>query len=72
WAQDDWRKAVLNSIVWIAKVDVPEKGVNSTRPTVEEMLQNHDEPVPDNLNKDEIAKRIEDLNKPAEASAAAK
>jgi len=72
WAQDDWRKAVLNSIVWIAKVDVPEKGVNSTRPTVEEMLQNHDEPVPADLNKDEIAKRIEDLNKPAEASAAAK
>jgi len=71
WAQDDFRKTILNAIVWVAKVDVPEKGVESSRPTVEEMLQNHDEPVPANINKDEIAKKIEEMNKPPrEASAA--
>jgi hypothetical protein len=71
WAQDDWRKAVLNSVAWIAKVDVPSKGVESTRPTVDEMMQNNDEPIPKNFNKDEIAKKIEAMNKPREASAAA-
>ena len=70
WAQDDFRKAVLNSVAWVAKVEVPEKGIESRRPTVDEMLQNHDEPVPANLNKEEIARKIEEMNKPREASAA--
>jgi hypothetical protein len=70
WAQDDFRKTILNAIVWVAKIDVPEKGVESSRPTVDEMLQNHDEPVPPNINKDEIAKRIAEMNKPRDASAA--
>jgi len=70
WAQDDFRKTILNAIVWVAKVDVPEKGVESSRPTVEEMLQNHDEPVPANINKDEIAKKIEEMNKPPRDAAA--
>jgi len=30
WANDDYRKAVLNAILWIAKADVPETGVPST------------------------------------------
>lgn len=29
WAIDDFRKLVLNAIVWTAKLDVPEKGVTS-------------------------------------------
>ena len=71
WAHDQFRKTILNAIVWVAKIDVPEKGVESSRPTVDEMLQNHDEPVPANIDKDEIARRIEEMNKPPrEASAA--
>ncbi len=30
WGNDDFRKIVLNSLLWIAKVDVPENGVEST------------------------------------------
>ncbi|MEY2879656.1 MAG: hypothetical protein RLZZ15_2036 [Verrucomicrobiota bacterium] len=30
WAQDDQRKLVLNAIVWLAKIDVPKNGVQST------------------------------------------
>jgi hypothetical protein len=67
WAQDDWRKSVLNAIVWIAKGEVPANGVESRRPTVDEMLQNHDEKVPDNFDRDAMAKKIEEMNKPAEA-----
>jgi len=40
WANDDQRKLVLNSILWIAKVEVPENGVNSKTPTPEEMDAN--------------------------------
>ena len=72
WAQDDWRKTVLNAVVWIAKGEVPEAGVESKRPTVDEMLANHDEEVPKDFNREEMAKRIEEMNKPKDAAAAAK
>ena len=68
WAQDDWRKTVLNAVVWIAKGDVPENGVESKRPTVDEMLANHDEEVPKDFNREEMAKRIEEMNKPEQAA----
>lgn len=66
WAQDDQRKVVLNAIVWIAGGTVPEGGVNSTRPTLDELLT-LDKKAPANLNKEDLAKRIEDFNKPVEA-----
>ena len=31
WAQDDFRKTILNAIVWVAKIDVPKDGVQSSR-----------------------------------------
>ena len=71
WAQDDFRKSILNAIVWAAKIDVPEKGVESARPTVDDMLQNHDEKVPADFNKEEMARRIDAMNKPLEGQAAA-
>lgn len=37
WMNDDFRKLVLNAIVWAAKIDVPKNGVNSTTPTQREM-----------------------------------
>ncbi len=64
---------MLNSIVWIAKGDVPEGGTKSKRPTVEEMFANHDEPLPADVDKrkEEVAKKIEELNKPFAPPAAA-
>jgi hypothetical protein len=41
WGNDDFRKAVLNALVWVTKVEVPEKGVDSTV-TKEELDQNLD------------------------------
>lgn len=43
WAQDDQRKVVLNSIAWIAGLDIPEAGVPTKTPTDEEMAANLDE-----------------------------
>ncbi len=41
WGNEDFRKLVLNAILWIAKVEVPENGVESTV-TPEELGQNLD------------------------------
>ncbi|WP_395752424.1 ThuA domain-containing protein [Prosthecobacter sp.] len=41
WGNDNVRKAVLNALLWVTKVDVPEKGVESTV-TPEELTQNMD------------------------------
>jgi type 1 glutamine amidotransferase len=46
WAHDDYRKLVLNAILWTAKVEVPENGVPSQTPTREELDANQDEPKP--------------------------
>jgi type 1 glutamine amidotransferase len=41
WGDDNFRKVVLNALLWIAKIDVPEGGVGSTV-TPDELLQNLD------------------------------
>ena len=38
WMDDNYRKLVLNAIVWAAKIDVPGQGVNSKTPTEEELV----------------------------------
>ncbi len=63
WASDNFRKAVLNGIAWIAKIDVPEDGIASKRPTMAELEANQDEPKPDNFNAGDWQKKIEEWNK---------
>lgn len=46
WQNDDFRKVVLNAIVWTAQGDVPENGVASETPTTDELAANQDEPQP--------------------------
>jgi hypothetical protein len=41
WANDNFRKVVLNALVWIAKIDVPPNGIDSTL-TEEDLKQNLD------------------------------
>ncbi|MFN0053083.1 MAG: family 16 glycoside hydrolase [Planctomycetales bacterium] len=41
WGDDNFRKVVLNALLWIAKVDVPDQGVASTV-TAEELKENLD------------------------------
>lgn len=50
WADDNFRKLALNAILWTAKIDVPIEGVQTHRPTLEELKANQDYP--------EDAKRI--------------
>ena len=46
WANDNFRKAALNALCWIAKVEVPKDGVPSKTPTREELEANQDYPKP--------------------------
>ena len=48
WQDDNFRKLVLNAIVWAAQLEVPKGGVQSRTPTNEEMEANQDEPKPAN------------------------
>ncbi|WP_395750144.1 PVC-type heme-binding CxxCH protein [Prosthecobacter sp.] len=43
WALDDYRKLVLNAIVWVAGMEVPEGGVKSDPITVEDLNANLDD-----------------------------
>jgi hypothetical protein len=40
WKNDDQRKLMLNTIAWIAKIEVPADGVPSKTPTQEELEAN--------------------------------
>jgi type 1 glutamine amidotransferase len=63
WAQDSFRKAVLNAIVWIAKAEVPQGGVPSKTPTLEELEADLGKPRPANFNPDPFKKMIEQFNR---------
>jgi type 1 glutamine amidotransferase len=63
WAQDDFRKTILNAIVWVAHGEVPEGGVKSTRPTIDDLLANLDKkPVPPNFDKAAEQKKLDEMN----------
>ena len=68
WADDNFRKVVLNAIVWTAHGEVPEGGVGSKRPTVEQLKKNQDYPAPKKLDEKGIRARA---NLPAPGTAAA-
>lgn len=44
WADDNFRKIVLNAILWTAHAEVPADGVSSTTPSETELEANQDEP----------------------------
>ncbi len=46
WADENFRKVVLNAIVWTAHGDVPANGVTTKSPTREDLEANQDEPKP--------------------------
>jgi type 1 glutamine amidotransferase len=50
WGNDNFRKLVLNAIVWAAHVDVPQDGVPSRPLTLKELEANQDKPQPADFN----------------------
>jgi hypothetical protein len=62
WAQDSYRKSVLNAIVWIAGADVPLDGVPSKTPTLEELEADLGMPRPKKFNAEAVRKQIQAMN----------
>lgn len=58
WGNNDFRKLVLNAIVWCAKADVPEGGVPVNDLTVDDLVANQDEKVPGNFNRQRIEEML--------------
>ena len=58
WAHNDFRKLILNALVWIAGVEVPPEGVPSKAPSFEKLEMNQDYEKPDNWNWDGIRKKL--------------
>jgi len=62
WAHNDFRKIVLNGLVWAAGAEVPPNGVSSETPTTEQLRANLDYPDPGSWNWDRIKEKIEKWN----------
>ncbi len=58
WANDSYRKVVLNAIAWVAGLEVPEGGVPSKTPTFEELLENQDFPRPEKFDEAKVRKLL--------------
>jgi len=63
-AHDDFRRLLLNAIVWVAGGEVPAGGVPSRRPTLEELTADLDEKPPENWNPDAVREMLEGFNRP--------
>jgi type 1 glutamine amidotransferase len=64
WASNDFRKLVLNGLVWIAGAEVPPDGVPSKTPSIEELEENQDYPKSKKWNREKIRDMIEQWNRP--------
>jgi hypothetical protein len=64
WAQDSYRKTVLNALVWIAGAEVPADGVPSKTPTLEELEAVLGQARPQDFNAESVRKYVEKLNAP--------
>ena len=62
WAHNDYRKLVLNALVWITGLEVPANGVESRVPTMAELEANQDYPKPNNWDPERIKKQIQEWN----------
>ncbi|HTN76312.1 MAG TPA: PVC-type heme-binding CxxCH protein, partial [Pirellulaceae bacterium] len=75
WGEPNFRKLVLNAIIWTAKIEVPKDGVSDKPVQLDDLVKNQDEPIPANLDREGIRKRInlppDDPNKKTSAAAPA-
>ncbi|MEI6326423.1 MAG: ThuA domain-containing protein [Gemmataceae bacterium] len=63
WGVDSNRKMVLNALVWLCKEPIPEGGIASARPPLEELKKNQDYDLPKNFDFESIEKRLTAGNK---------
>lgn len=59
WANDNFRKAVLNGIAWVAKLEVPPDGVPSATPSYQELRIHLDKPEPEGFDRSEVQRKLD-------------
>ena len=59
WGNDNFRKVVLNAILWTAHGEVPAGGVSSKTPTLAELEANQDKPKPTGLDEKKLQKQLD-------------
>jgi type 1 glutamine amidotransferase len=62
WGHDQFRKLMLNAIVWTAKLHVPAKGISSKPLSVEDLMANQDYEPKDNFNPARIQAMLDQWN----------
>lgn len=60
WGNRNFRTLMLNAIAWAAHADVPAKGVPSADLTLDDLLVNQDEEIPENFNRARYQAMLED------------
>jgi hypothetical protein len=63
WAQDSYRKSVLNALVWLAGAEVPPDGVPSPTPTLEELEADLGTPRPKDFDAEAVRRKIAAMNR---------
>jgi putative membrane-bound dehydrogenase-like protein len=58
WGDPNFRKLVLNAIVWTAQGEVPDEGVQVQPVRLDDLKSNQDFPVPENFNPEPIRRRL--------------
>ncbi|MHC5058057.1 MAG: family 16 glycoside hydrolase [Planctomycetota bacterium] len=64
WAHDDYRRLVLNGLVWVAGAEVPEGGVATATPTIPELEADQDDTSKRIWNHKPLQKMIDRWNQP--------
>ena len=62
WGHNQFRKLVLNAIVWTAKVNVPQNGISSKPLSVKDLMANQDYEPKDNFNPARIQAMLDQWN----------
>ncbi len=62
WANDNFRKIVLNAVVWLAGLEPPAGGVASQTPSLQELTANLDSPKPTKWDEAQLREKIESWN----------
>lgn len=62
WGNNNFRKLVLNAIAWSAHTDVPNGGVKSSTPTIEDLEANQDYKPNDRYNRERIKMMLKEWN----------
>ena len=62
WGHDQFRRLVLNSLVWVAGADVPAGGFVSETPSVGELMRDQDEEIPVSFDPEKLEAELKSWN----------